>query len=276
MASPAHFEVTYVINPHMADDAGEPRRVDRVLARAQWETLRSAYTALGFDVDVLDAVPGLPDLVFTANPALSFLARDGSLHVILSRMRAPERRPEVDLHETWYRSRGFSIHRLRGGGFFEGMGDVLEAPEGGFRFGGIGPRTSPEALAEAADLLGEPVIALPLVDPRFYHLDTCLCPLDRRRALVHPGAFDAQGLRLLEGVFERLIVPPGGEALEAFACNAHCPDGRHVLIDAEAAGTAERLRAEGFTVIPVPTGEFRKSGGSVFCLKMAVPRPPKA
>ena len=53
----------------------------------------------------------------------------------------------------------------------------------------------------------------------------------------------------------------------AFACNAHCPDGRNVIIDQTATATAKLLESAGFRVHLVDTSEFRKAGGSVFCLR---------
>jgi N-dimethylarginine dimethylaminohydrolase len=110
-----------------------------------------------------------------------------------------------------------------------------------------------------------------LTRPGFYHLDTCLAPLDEERALVVTEAFEDRGLELLARTFPKLLAVPPAEASERLACNAHCPDGRNVIIDAGAQETIRLLRGEGFRVLPVDTSEFLKSGGSVFCLKMMLP-----
>ena len=60
MCPPAHFTVTYSINPWM--DPTKP--VDLPLALAQWEDLRDRYLALGHTVELLDPDPALPDMVF--------------------------------------------------------------------------------------------------------------------------------------------------------------------------------------------------------------------
>jgi hypothetical protein len=65
MCRPEHFEVRYAINPWMRPD--EP--VDRERALAQWDALRQTYVDLGHRVDLIDPVPGLPDMVYAANGA---------------------------------------------------------------------------------------------------------------------------------------------------------------------------------------------------------------
>ena len=42
------------------------------------------------------------------------------------------------------------------------------------------------------------MLPLELVDPRFYHLDTCFCPLAPGVAIYYPGAFDEYGRSVLQ------------------------------------------------------------------------------
>ncbi len=270
MCSPESFDVAYAINPHMRDENGDLQRVDAHAARAQWEALRRAYGSLGLAVDVIPGVPGLPDMVFAANQTLPFRTKTGSPAVLLSNMHHEERRPEVAHFAAWFKARGFDVRSLprEAVGDFEGNGDVLWFPGREVVFGGFGYRTSRSALASIADVIERPLIPLELVDPRFYHLDTCLCPLDSSRALAVRDAFTAASWAVLEACFETLIEPPLNECAASFACNGHCPDGQNVVIDLSATATIARLRGLGFTPHPVDTSEFRKSGGSVFCLKM--------
>ncbi len=113
-----------------------------------------------------------------------------------------------------------------------------------------------------------------LADPRFYHLDTALAALDERTALFVAGAFLPEGLALLEAAFADLIEVPPEEALR-LAANAWCPDSRNVLLPAGCPRTEAALRVRGFRPLPLETGEFLKSGGSVYCLKQPLyPREP--
>jgi N-dimethylarginine dimethylaminohydrolase len=86
--------------------------------------------------------------------------------------------------------------------------------------------------------------------------------------LIHPGAFDDDGLALIHDLFERVIEAPEDEARELFACNAHCPDEEHVLIQRGCDTTTRLLRDAGFAPVELETSEFLKAGGSVFCMKL--------
>jgi len=267
MVSPDHFDVEYVINPHMEGHIGQ---VDRALARRQWEALRDTYRTLGFEVHVLDGVPGLPDMVFCANQTLPFLREDGTRGVVLSRMHAPQRRDEVPHIARFFEQQGYALVSIPDEvpGSFEGMGDALWHPGHALLWGGYGFRTDQAVYEWLARELGVRVVALHLTDPDFYHLDTCLSLLDAGTALYVPAAFDEAGRALLHRLIPNLIEVPEREARELLACNAHCPDGRHVLIQKGCTETVARLRAAGFEPIELDTGEFLKSGGSVFCMKL--------
>ncbi|NRA96003.1 MAG: amidinotransferase [Planctomycetes bacterium] len=271
MVSPEYFSVEYAINPHMQDGEGGLQTVDPEKARAQWDALRRVYESLGYPVRVLPGQEGLPDMVFAANQSFPFPREGGGDGVLLSRMRHEQRAAEVRAFEDWFRTRGtFVVPRPDEAPYCEGCGDLLWIPGRRVVLGGHGFRTDRLALEEVAAATGAPVLALRLVDERFYHLDTCLTPLDRSRALWVPKAFDDAGAALLRRAFERLIEVPEDEAADALACNAHCPDGRCVIIDVAAERTRRTLEEEGLRVFPVQTSEFLKSGGSVFCMKQMV------
>lgn len=265
MTTPDHYEVAYVINPHMAGNVGA---VDREQALRQWKALRETYAALGCEVHVLEGRAGLPDMVFCANQTLPYLMHE-QRGVVLSRMFAPERRDEVPHFESFFCTLGYETTNLpENVQAFEGMGDALWHPGRALLWGGYGFRTDPRAYDFLSDRLQIPVLALRLEDPDFYHLDTCLCLLDEETALVYPGAFDAGGIGLLRRFFPRLLEAPEDEARELFACNAHSPDGHHVIIQRGTTRTCRMLIETGFTPIEVDTGEFLKAGGSVFCMKL--------
>ncbi|MEZ4320960.1 MAG: arginine deiminase-related protein [Myxococcota bacterium] len=271
MADADHFDVEYVINPFMEGRIGS---VDRPTARAQWAALRDTYARLGFEVHTLPSVEGLPDLVFMANQSFPAQLPSGQWVALLSVMHSPQRRPEVELVAGWYAKRGARTLRMESGDAlipFEGMGDAHWFPGRRLVVGGYGHRTAREAYDRIAAVLDVPVIRVRLTDPRFYHLDTCLAPLDERTALYVPSAFEPEGRALLERVFERLIEVPLDEAVGLLACNGHCPDGRHFIVQRGATMTNQRVRDAGFEVIEVDTGEFLKSGGSVFCMKLMLP-----
>ena len=267
MTTPEHFAVEYVINPHMEGNVGD---VDSARARAQWDALKAAYERLGVEVVDVAGVADLPDMVFCANQTLPYQTPGGERGVILSRMHAPQRKPEVEHYERFFRGEGYEVHALDADlpGDFEGMGDALWHPGRYLLWGGYGYRTDRQGYTRFADTLGFPIVALELTDPDFYHLDTCLCPLDEETALYYPGAFTEEGIAAIRQHFRRVIEAPEADARERFACNAHSPDGRHVLIQKGCMDTNGLLRAAGFEPVELDTSEFLKSGGSVFCMKL--------
>jgi N-dimethylarginine dimethylaminohydrolase len=267
MAEPTHFTVESAINPWMRDADGNLNRVDPARARAQWDALAAAYRQAGIAVETIEAAPGLPDFCFAANQSLAFTDADGRQSVLLSRMASDTRVAEVEHFRRWYAARGYRVLEtpasLRP---FEGTGDAIRHHGRHAYWGGVGPRTGLEAWAWVAEQTGACVIPLKLVDPAYYHLDTCLCVLSERSALYIPRAFDEAAQALLHAGFEDLVAISDADAA-SFACNAHCPDSRHVFIQRGSAAAVDALRQRNFDVIELETGEFMKSGGSVFCLK---------
>ncbi len=267
LTSPDHFEVAYVINPHMAGNVGD---VDAGRARRQWDALKAAYEGLGIETTVVAGAPDQPDMVFCANQTLPYHTPGDELGVVLSRMHAPQRKDEVPHYGRFFESIGYEVRGLDEDlpGDFEGMGDAIWHPGRYLLWGGYGYRTDRQVYTRLSDALGFPVLTLSLTDPDFYHLDTCFCPLDEETVLIYPGAFDDDGLATIKAHFRRVIQAPEREARELFACNAHSPDGQHVLIQRGCTDTNALLQAGGYQVIELDTDEYLKSGGSVFCMKL--------
>lgn len=255
MCPPRHFDVTYSINPWM--EPGKP--VDADLAMAQWDRLRNLYIGLGHEVDLIDPIPGLPDMVFAANGATVV---DGE--VLAARFKHAERAAEGPAYAAWFRDRGHAVHD---GAFVnEGEGDLLVT--GARILAGHGFRTDPRAHAEAERALGLPVVPLTLVDPRFYHLDTALAVLDHEEIMYYPAAFDAPSRALLAELYPDAVTATDADA-EVFGLNAVC-DGRHVLLPEQAVQLIDRLWERGFVPIGVDLGELLKSGGSAKCCTLEI------
>ena len=177
MCPPEHFSVDYAINPWM-DVA---RGTDRALAMRQWETLRRTYLELGHEVQLIDAEPGLPDMVFAANGGLVIEGQG-----LGARFTHAERRAEGPAYLRWLEAAGLKevtepVHVNEGEGDFLVVGDLVLA--------GTGFRTDPGAHGEVQELFGIPVVSLQLVDPRFYHLDTALAVLGDHDVAYYPQAF---------------------------------------------------------------------------------------
>ncbi|WP_374118644.1 dimethylargininase [Streptomyces sp. 8L] len=253
MCPPAHFRVTYSINPWM--DPAKP--VDVPLAVAQWEDLRDRYTALGHTVSLLDPRPDLPDMVFAANGATVVDGR-----VLGARFAHQERTAEAGAHLTWFRAQGYADVQ-EPAHVNEGEGDF--AVTASYILAGRGFRSSPLAHDEAQEFFGRPVIGLDLVDPRYYHLDTALCVLDDAadEIMYYPEAFSPGSRSVLARLFPDALIAAGDDAA-ALGLNA-VSDGLHVLLPSAAAGLFAPLRARGFEPVGLDLSELLKGGGSVKC-----------
>ncbi|MDZ7773017.1 MAG: arginine deiminase-related protein [Balneolaceae bacterium] len=269
LVRPTYYTVEHEINPHMKGQTG---KVDKMQAEDQWEILRDTYRQMELQTEVIEGEEGLDDMVFCANQSLPFLDAEGNKQVIMSIMKAEHRRREVPYLEQWYRRDGYEIFYLNEEkvDYYEGCGDAICHDGLRLLWGGHGFRSTLEGHRRVSELLDVPVLAVELIDDAFYHLDTCLCVLDRRTALVYPDAFTGEGMELIETVFERVIRATSYEARKLLACNAVCPDGRNVIIQKGCTDVNKKLRDAGYQVHEVDTSEYLKSGGSVFCMKQMV------
>lgn len=272
MVRPTFFHVDNPINPHMRKADGSLHILDKGKAQNEWDSLRSTYKNLGYAVHEADAQEGLPDMVFCANQSLPFVSRGGERMAIMSNMANDTRHREVATIKVTLERLGYKTHNLStrsASTLFEGMGDAIWLPGHRLLLGGYGHRTTLEIYGEVAERVEADVVVFELANPRFYHLDTCLSILDFRSALACRDAFTTEGWALIQKIFPRLIEVPLAEAdSPVFACNAHCPDGKHVIMQSGATQTVAALRGAGFEPVEISTEEFIKSGGSVFCMKL--------
>nr|WP_232663699.1 dimethylargininase [Pseudonocardia sp. TRM90224] len=260
MCRPEHFAVTYAINPWMRPDIP----VDLALALRQWDELRAVYLDLGHRVDLLEPLPGLPDMVYAANGATVL---DGI--VLGARFRYPQRAGEAAAHAAWFSAAGYE--RVVEPEFVnEGEGDLLVVgPEGEETvLAGTGFRTDPRAHAEAERVLARPVLPLELVDPLYYHLDTAVAVLDPVTIAWLPAAFSPASQAVLRSRFPDAIEADPADAA-VLGLNA-VSDGRNVVLPAQATGLAKTLADRGFTAVPVDMSELLKGGGGPKCCTLEV------
>lgn len=264
MCPPTFFDVRYAINPWMKP--GEVP-VDRQRAREQWNELVRTIE-MHASVSVVEAQPGLPDMCFTANAGF---VHDDTF--IGSRFLHAERRGEEAYFRDWFASRGYDCTRLPDDLVFEGAGDALHDAQGVIWMG-HGQRSSFGAAQAMRDSLSTGVVALQLVDPRFYHLDTCFCPLRAGGVVYFPGAFSPQSLAAIEERFaqsERIAVTE--EDATGLACNI-VDLGNVVLLNRASEELRAALARRDVDVREVDLSEFIKSGGAAKCLVLPLPTTP--
>lgn len=258
---PAHFGVEYVINPWMAGQVGAASQAE---AARQWERLVAILQGIA-DVRVIDAGAGLPDMCFAANGGFVL----GETFVA-TRFAVSQRQPETALYGRWAAAAGLGVLEWDEDLPFEGEGDALwwPHPSEPLLWAGYGVRTALAAHKPLAERLRVPVESLRLVDPRFYHLDTCFVPLPEGRVVYYPPAFDARSLRRIEArtaPAQRFAV--GDEDAHNFACNA-IRIGDTWIANHASAALRERLASWGYSVVTTPLTEFMKAGGAAKCLAL--------
>ncbi len=259
MCRPEHFTVSYRINPWM-----EPARAtDTERALGQWQALYDTYLDLGHEVELIDPVPGLPDMVYTANGG--FVVDGRALGV---RFRVDERRGEEQPFMDWFAGHGLEV--VRPTAVQEGEGDFLLV--GDTILGGTGFRSSTDSHREISEVFGREVVSLTLVDPRFYHLDTAIAVLDpvegpggveHANIAYLPSAFDEASRRVLAQRYPDAVTVGDADGA-VFGLNA-ASDGYNVFLSPRATGFARQLTERGYNPVAVDLSELLLGGGGIKC-----------
>lgn len=259
LCSPDHFSVKYVINPWME---GNIERSDRSAAAEQWNHFRRVLSDAA-DIEAMTQPEGVPDLVFTANAGLVVGQR-----VVLSHFRHLERRREEPHFKKWFEENGFEVIEMPRGTYFEGAGDGLFLRDRDVLVLGYGFRTILESAAVVSDALGIEVVPVKLTDDRFYHLDTCFCPLTGGKLIWYPEAFDKRSVQTIMALVDEKDRHAVSEwdALH-FACNA-VDTGKTVILNDATPELEKRLSDWGFDVVRTPLNQFLLAGGAAKCLSL--------
>lgn len=273
MTDPGFFDVCYQINPWMRPDAWRTDPGARLAAaKAASAALRRALEDLGAQVETVGAVQGLPDLVFPANAAIVL---DGT--ALMARFRHPERQGEEPVfREVFCRLKRRGIVRevadFPEGVFQEGAGDAIWDAGRRLFWAGYGPRSSKASLGVIEKTFGQEVVGLELASERFYHLDTCFCPLAGGEVLYYPDAFTPQALAAIRArLAPEARIEASGEEAEAFCVNAVNLGSRMVMAKAPAS-LKRKLEARGYELGEVDLAPFILSGGAAYCMTLRLDR----
>ncbi len=259
MCPPEWYDVDYVINPWMAGNLHRPSRDE---AFAQWKNLYRHLQRVA-DIRLIHGRPGSPDMVFVGHGAL---VQYGI--AALSSFAHPQRQTEEAPLRRWFEQAGFLVWETPRETAFEGEGDALFDATGDHLWAAHGLRTCRQSHRHVADAWHTPVTSLHLIDPRFYHLDTCFALLSGGHLLYFPAAFDAPSLQKIEAAYgpDKRIAVTEAEATH-FACNV-INVGRSILMSGAGNGLTERLRGLGYEVTELALTEFLRGGGSAKALAL--------
>ncbi|WP_157001117.1 dimethylargininase [Agromyces laixinhei] len=261
MCRPEYFTVVYRINPWM--NPAQPTDTGRALA--QWQVLYDTYVGLGYDVQLIEPIDGLPDMVYAANGGFVI---DGIAYG--ARFTHPERQAEGPAYVRWFREAGFDVRVPaeinEGEGDFLLVGDTILA--------GTGFRSDSRSHEELAAIFGREVVTLRLVNPSFYHLDTAVAVLDDTPGREHiaylPSAFDEASVAVLQARFPDAVIVNEADAavlgLNSFS------DGYNVVIASRARDFERQLLDHGYHPIGVDLSELLLGGGGVKCATLELRR----
>lgn len=273
MVPPDQFDVRYNINPWMTNQSGT---VNKPLAAQQWLNVRAALVQAGADVIVMPSPPSNgPDAVFAANAGLAI---NGTF--IPSKFKHAERQVEEPYFYEYFKNHGFDMRGIdpenppnelmKGPLSFEGAGDALYSSDRKILWMGYGHRTSGN-FKFALDYLLEDenaiVRPLKLIDSRWYHLDTCFCPLDTGELLWYPEAFDDQSRSVIELWYDKRNIKVSESDALRFACNS-VSVGRNIVMPLQSDELFFELGDRGYNVISVDMSQYLKSGGACKCLTL--------
>ena len=261
MCRPDFFTVSYRINPWMHPE--DP--TDTSLAVRQWQTLYDLYLRLGFQVELIDPIAGLPDMVYAANGGFVL---DGIAYG--ARFQYPERQPEGPAYMEWFAAHGLRVAEPQVTN--EGEGDILLVGE--TIFAGTGFRSDIASHDELRRIYHREVVTLTLIDPSFYHLDTAFAVLDSNggpgSVAFLPKAFDAASLDVLDQRFPDAIHVNDADA-KVLGLNSFS-DGKNVVIASRATDFERQLRERGFIPHGVDLSELLLGGGGVKCCTLELRR----
>lgn len=254
MCPPDYYGIKYEINPWMST----ARQPNKIRAQAQWRELRNELKKAGLSVVVIPPISGLPDMVFTANAGLIH-----NQSVVLSHFKHSERRGETNHFGNYFLSMGYACDMLPSVLFFEGEGDALFYENG--LVCGYGMRSDEQGVRFAAKLVGIEPILLKLVNPYFYHLDTCFSYLEQGVVLCYLPAFDKVSQKKIEQIGE--VISVSKSDAENFVCNA-VSVGNKLITSPMSNLLRVKLERRAVEPVEVEMSEFIKAGGAAKCLTL--------
>jgi N-dimethylarginine dimethylaminohydrolase len=258
MCPPNYFDVEYEINPWMNKD----NKVNRVAVLNTYSAVKSVYDAVGFPVYEIEQEKGLPDMVYTANIGYA----EGNVF-LRSNFKHPERRKEPKLAADFLKQNGFEIHTVPEEIFFEGEGDVIRSDKKYFM--GHGKRTDPRAKKYLEETFKKEFIDLELIDPYYYHLDTCFAPLNDDVVVINRKSFTPEALGKIEKSFNK-IIDTNDQDNKVLACNLVVAGNVVVLGKGISPELSENIKKEGFEVREIDMSEYMKGGESVKCITFEI------
>ena len=261
VCNPRYFDISYEINSWMRIE----NSTDQEKSIRQWLNFCTKLVNCGAKLHYIQPHPHFPDMVFTANAGL---VHKKSKSVILSNFKYEERQGETELFKKWFLDNGYRVIELPKSICFEGEGDALFL--GDTLFLGYGFRTDLESHKIIGKALKTDYISCELVNPYFYHLDTCFMPM-RDRIIYFKDAFSEYSQKIMIDKLVEIGTNAGrldilnvhSEQADDFICNSI-----HIKSSVITPSRNNHLSFAGYEEHRCDLSEFMKSGGAAKCLTL--------
>lgn len=255
LCKPTHFRIDYSINPWMVPGI----KIDKSKLLEEYSGLKQTYEALGVEVLEIEQQAEYPDMVYTSD--WGFVHGD---KFILSKFKNKERKGEQKIAKKFFTGLGYEIVTWTGRDYFEG-GDLLARKDK--LYFGWGKRSSENTIPKLEELTSKEVVSFRITDPYYYHLDTCVMPLDDNNVIYFPDALTMIEQAKISYHFSNPI-PITEEDARNFACNLVLIDDNVIINDTVSKDLEVKLQTLGYKVHRTPSQEYIKGGGSIRCISL--------
>lgn len=267
MCRPKYFDVIhYKLNNHMI----MKNKVVRNEALNQWYNLYDNIMKCDVKIDFIKPKKNLVDMVFVANAGLIYDEK-----AIISNFNAIPRKNESKHYDNYFKKNYYEV--FNSPIEFEGAGDALFSHNRRHLWMAHGFRSDKNAKYFVSNILCDnnlDIHSLKLVDPFWYHLDTCFCPIGINNIMLYEKAFDKESLDKIYGVFgEKNCIKVSEEDARNFACNSVSlksnPFTDYTLATIIGNKFTKDLKMKlqnlNYKVVECDMSQFLLSGGSVKC-----------
>lgn len=137
--------------------------------------------------------------------------------IYLSTFRHDERKGEQQHYLNFYRNNNFELLGANFEHFFEGGGDAVFSDYNTL-WAGYGARSSKEVYQYVQRLGQFETVLCEMVNPKFYHLDTCFTPVGNDSALFYPEAFSQKTINDVGSFFGFNLISDKNSIAQSHSC----------------------------------------------------------
>jgi N-dimethylarginine dimethylaminohydrolase len=237
------------------------------IAKTQHKELQSAYAHFGVTMHWHEAEPELPMQVYSRDS--SVMTPYGA---IITAMANWWRRGENYAAIRTYERLGVPIYDMVTAGTFEG-GDFNVIENGCVLIGCGGGRTQEEGARQVEGWLKKEgwETRLAFFDEYYVHIDLMVVPVAEKLTAVCLACTEPGIVTWLKGKGHEIIDVPFEDTIN-LGCNFMTLGRDRALVPKSSRALIKQLRAHGFEVAEVDTGEISKTGGGIHCMAQSLRR----